>query len=99
MTWAEMDAAPIAAMPPHRLRYWQRVRRLTLGCLFTWFGLTFALIFYARELADITVLGWPLSFYMAAQGLTLIYVVIIGLYAWAMRRFDRQLRDELHDGQ
>jgi putative solute:sodium symporter small subunit len=46
-------------------------------------------IFFARELAGFTFFGWPVSFYMAAQGTTLIYVGIVGCYAWRMRRFDR----------
>lgn len=77
---------------PRRLRYWQRVRRLTLCCLLTWFGVTFCVIFFARDLAELTFFSWPLSFYMAAQGLTLFYVLIIGVYALVMRHFDREFK-------
>jgi len=37
-----------------------------------------------------TVFGWPLSFYLAAQGASLVYLAIIGAYAWQMRRLDRR---------
>ena len=69
--------------------YWRRTRRFTLLLLLIWFIATFAVIFFARELADFTFFGWPVSFYMAAQGTTLIYVGIVGCYAWRMRRLDR----------
>jgi putative solute:sodium symporter small subunit len=75
-----------------RLRYWQHVRRLTLCCLLAWFGVTFCVIFFARDLAGLTFFNWPLSFYMAAQGLTLFYVLIIGVYALVMRFLDRDFK-------
>ena len=82
-----------------RLAYWQRVRRLTTLCLLSWFGVTFLVIFYARELSTVIVLGWPLSFYMAAQGLTLVYVLICGVYALAMRKSDRLFEGAAHDAE
>jgi len=72
--------------------YWRRTRRLTLLLLLVWFGVTFTVIFFARELSHFTLFGWPLSFYMAAQGATLIYVGIVGCYAWRMRRFDQMAK-------
>ena len=69
--------------------YWRRTRRFTLLLLMVWFIVTFIVIFFARELAGFTFFGWPVSFYMAAQGTTLVYVGIVGCYAWRMRHFDR----------
>jgi len=37
-----------------------------------------------------TLFGWPLSFYMAAQGLVVIYLIIVAVYTWQMQRFDRE---------
>lgn len=70
------------------LIHWARVRRLTLALLLLWFIFTFGVIFFARELSGLTLLGWPLSFYMAAQGSTLIYLLIIAFYALAMKKLD-----------
>ena len=85
-------AAHPAELENKRLRYWQRVRRLTLCCLLAWFGVTFCVIFFARDLDALTFFSWPLSFYMAAQGLTLFYVLIVGVYALVMRLFDRDFK-------
>lgn len=73
----------------HR-EYWSRNLRLTLLLLVIWFVVTFVMGFYARELATINFAGWPLSFYMGAQGSLIIYVVIIGVYAKKMRQLDEQ---------
>lgn len=69
--------------------YWQRTVRLTQILLFLCLGATFCIVFFARELSGITVLGWPLSSYMAGQGIVVINVLIVGIYAWCMDRLDR----------
>jgi len=82
-----------------RLRaYWPRARLLSFLLLAAWFLATFLTVFFARELADIEIFGWPVSFYMAAQGLALLYLSLIGLYVLHMRRLDRGLRKEAKDG-
>ncbi len=81
----------------HFVRYWRRVRALTLALLLLWFAASFIVIFFARELSSVTLWGWPLHFYLAAQGVTLVYLAIIGAYALAMRRIDRLGRREGHD--
>ncbi|MGB4346584.1 MAG: DUF4212 domain-containing protein [Burkholderiaceae bacterium] len=79
--------------------YWQRVRYLTLSLLVIWFLVSFGLIFFARELSGLIVFGWPLPFYMAAQGSMLVYLVIIGVYALAMKKIDAATRASLAEGQ
>lgn len=69
--------------------YWTRVRRLTALVFLAWFGLTFVLPWFARELA-FDFFGWPFSFWLAAQGAPLVYIVLAGLYARRMERFDRR---------
>lgn len=79
--------------------YWRSLKRLTLILAAAWFGITVTVIFFARELSALTILGWPFSFYMAAQGSTLIYVVITGLYAWRMSVLDARRAGRSSDGQ
>lgn len=73
-----------------RSRYWKRTRRFTAVLGFAWLATTFIVIYFARELSGITLFGWPVSYYMAAQGATLLYVAIVGAYAWHMARLDRR---------
>lgn len=78
-----------------RARHWQRTRRMTGILLALWLATTLVPLFYARELARFTLFGWPLSFYLAAQGAALVYLAIVGVYAWRMRRIDAQYHKEL----
>ena len=70
-------------------RHWRRVRRMTGWLLAVWLLATFCIVFFARELSGLAIFGWPLSFYLAAQGASLTYLAIIGAYAWRMRILDR----------
>ena len=78
-----------------RAAHWRRTRKITFILLALWLATTFGTAFFARELATVTLAGWPLSFYLAAQGAALIYLAILGAYALAMRRFDRRFQSEL----
>lgn len=73
---------------PHQC-YWHRTLRLTAVLLLIWFLVSFVVSYYARELS-FEFLGWPFSFWMAAQGSLLVYGLIIAWYAWAMNRLDRE---------
>ena len=68
--------------------YWHKNLNLTAVLLVIWFVVTFVMAWYARPLAEISFFGWPLSFYMAAQGSLIVYVVLIYVYAKRMRKLD-----------
>ena len=72
--------------------HWHRTRRLTAILLAAWFALTFGTIFFARELSGLRFFGWPLSFYLLAQGVILFYAALIAFYAWRMDQLDRTYR-------
>ena len=73
----------------HR-EYWRRNLTITAILLTVWFIATFVEGWYARELNAFSFLGFPLGFYMSAQGSLVIYVVIIGIYAWYMKKLDKE---------
>lgn len=72
----------------HR-QYWQKNLRITGILLAIWFVVTFVAGYYARDL-NFTFFGWPFSFWVAGQGALIVYVVIIGYYAYYMNRLDRE---------
>jgi putative solute:sodium symporter small subunit len=78
-----------------RAAHWRRTRRVTVALLALWLATGFGTVFFARDLAYLTLFGWPLSFYMAAQGASLVYLAIIGGYAWRMRLLDREFARQL----
>ena len=71
----------------HR-HYWRKNLALTAILLAIWFVVTYVMAWFARPLAEITFFGWPLSFYMAAQGSLIVYIILIAVYAWKMRQYD-----------
>jgi putative solute:sodium symporter small subunit len=77
-------------------QYWQKNLRLTGILLAIWFVVTFVIGWFARDLQSITFLGFPLQFYMGAQGSLIIYVLIIWYYARAMNKLDREYG--VHEG-
>jgi putative solute:sodium symporter small subunit len=73
-------------------RLWRRRTRATGWLLAVWFAVTFGVSFFAREL-DLIVLGWPLSFWVAAQGALLVYMVLVVVFAHRMGRIDEERDD------
>ena len=71
--------------------YWRKNLVITAILLVIWFVATFVEGWYARELNSITFLGFPLGFYMSAQGSLIIYVVII----WHLRALHEQARQRI----
>ncbi len=71
------------------LAYWRANLRLSAVLLSVWFVVTFVMAWYARDLS-FNFFGWPLSFYMAAQGAPIIYVLLIWYYAKRMDELDAQ---------
>jgi putative solute:sodium symporter small subunit len=70
--------------------YWSKNLTITAILLVIWFVVTFVIGYFAVELNNIRFFGWPLPFYMGAQGSLIIYVLIIWYYARYMNRLDKQ---------
>lgn len=73
----------------HR-EYWQKNLRITAILMAIWFVVTYVVGFFATAINQITIFGWPLAFYMGAQGALVIYVIIIFFYARYMNRLDQE---------
>lgn len=68
-------------------RYWNKTLRITGILMAIWFFVTFGLTYFARDL-NFNFFGWPFSFWVAAQGALIVYVCIIGYYAYYMNKLD-----------
>jgi len=76
-------------MRSHR-RYWRRNLVVIALLLGLWALVTFGVAYYGRELSRIDFFGWPLSFWVGAQGTLIVYLGIIVFYARFMNRLDDQ---------
>lgn len=73
----------------HR-EYWRKNLVVTTILLVIWFVVTFVIGYYAIPLSEVTFMGWPIPFYMGAQGSLIIYVLIIWYYASYMNKLDQE---------
>ena len=71
--------------------YWLKTRRLTFSLLAIWIAVTFGLSWFSDELNSSSIFGFPLGFYMAAQGSLFIFLALIWFYNWKMRKVDGEL--------
>jgi putative solute:sodium symporter small subunit len=68
--------------------FWRRTKRLTLGLGAVWLAVNLAVPWFARELNALQVFGFPLGYWLAAQGTLFVYLTIIAVYALAMDRIE-----------
>lgn len=71
----------------NRKLHWRGNLRLTGALLALWFGVSFVLTYFGRDLA-FDFFGWPFGYWVAAQGALLVYGFIVWYYARAMDRLD-----------
>jgi len=77
--------------------YWRKNLVITAILLSIWFVVTFVEGWFARELNSVSFFGFPLGFYMSAQGSLIVYVVLIFIYARYMNALDREY--DVHEGE
>lgn len=70
--------------------YWKATSRLTLGLLVIWFAVSFGAGILFRDFLDTwSIGGAPLGFWFAQQGAIYVFVVLIFVYCFAMRRIEK----------
>ncbi|MDD1795796.1 DUF4212 domain-containing protein [Enterovibrio makurazakiensis] len=71
--------------------YWQKNVRLMAGLLVVWFVVSFGCgILFVDELNQIRIGGYKLGFWFAQQGSIYTFLAIIFIYAFQMRKLDRE---------
>lgn len=71
-------------------RYWRRTSTLMWTMLALWVFFSFVIHFFVNPLNSIEFLGFPLGFYMAAQGSLIAFVVMLFVYASVQDKIDRE---------
>jgi putative solute:sodium symporter small subunit len=70
--------------------YWAANVRLIMALLLIWCGVTFLPILFVDQLNQVEVLlGFPLGYYMGAQGSLIAFIILIFVYIWCMERLDQ----------
>ena len=76
--------------PQQRDAYWQKTSRLMWIIMAWWVFFSFLIPAFAVQLNTISILGFPLGFYMAAQGSLISYVVLCFWNASAQNKIDEE---------
>lgn len=80
-----------ADITPEKARaYWARTSGLMWTMLAIWLVASFLVHIFAPTLNTIHFLGFPLGFYMAAQGSLIIFVVMLFWFARRQNRIDEE---------
>lgn len=83
--------------PEQRQTYWRYNVKLTTILLVIWFVVTYLLGgLWAATLNEIVIIGFPLGYYIAAQGSLAVFVIEIVIYAKLMNAKDLEygIREE-----
>ena len=72
--------------------HWRKTTRLMLIHLGVWFFFGFVIHMFVKPLNNIVIpiLGFPLGFYMAAQGSLIVFVVMLFLFARQQEKIDQE---------
>jgi len=76
--------------PERRIEHWKKTSRLMWTLMFWWFVFSFGVHMFAVQLNSITILGFPIGFYMAAQGSLIAFVVLCVWNAKSQNRLDEE---------
>jgi putative solute:sodium symporter small subunit len=72
--------------------HWRRTTRLMFTYLGVWFFFGYVIHFFVIPLntIKIPILGFPLGFYMAAQGSLIVFVTMLFVFARQQDKIDRE---------
>lgn len=71
-------------------RYWARTSTLMWIMLVLWIFFSFIIHVFVGQLNSIKILGFPLGFFMAAQGSLWVFVAMLFWFAWRQDKIDRE---------
>jgi putative solute:sodium symporter small subunit len=83
MQRVQVDKATLAA-------YWAENKRLTTITLVIWALVSFGAAFFVESLNAVVIFGFPLGYYLSAQGSLIVFVLLVFNYARAMNAVDRK---------
>lgn len=75
---------------PDRVSYWNKTRSLMFVMLGLWVFFGYFIHLFAVQLNTIVIFGFPLGFYMAAQGSLIAFVVMLFWFARKQNSIDEE---------
>ena len=74
----------------NREEHWRRTRSLMIIHLIVWFFFAYILQWFASDLNQFRFLGFPVGFYMSAQGALFAFVIQLFVFVKQQDRIDHE---------
>ena len=71
-------------------RHWEKTKGLMMLTLSSWFIFSIVIFMFGESLNNGSFLGYPLAYYMCAQGSIIIFVVLIFWFANRQEKIDEE---------
>ncbi len=71
-------------------RYFKEKNRYMFLYLIIWIGVSFGVVLFAEPLSEISLNGFPLHYFMGAQGSILTFIILLFVNAVVSDRIDRK---------
>ena len=71
-------------------RYWGKVRNLTILVIVVWFLASYGAVIVGNWLNKISILGFPLGYYMGAQGALIVFLLLQIVFNKKMDAIDKE---------
>jgi len=71
-------------------RHWEKTRGLMIMTLAIWFVFSIVIFMFGEGLNNASFLGYPLAYYMCAQGSIVVFVVLIFWFANRQEKIDEE---------
>ena len=68
--------------------HWRRTKNLMFVHIVIWFIFSYVVHWIAPALNKMNFMGWPLGFYMAAQGSLIVFVIQLFVFSWQQNKID-----------
>ncbi len=71
-------------------RHWEKTKGLMMLTLAIWFVFSIVIFMFGESLNNGSFLGYPLAYYMCAQGSIVVFVVLIFWFANRQEKIDEE---------
>ena len=71
-------------------KHWEKTKGLMMLTLTIWFVFSIVIFMFGESLNNGSFLGYPLAYYMCAQGSIIIFVVLIFWFANRQEKIDEE---------
>ena len=74
----------------NKTRHWEKTKFHTIITLLIWLFFSIIIFMFGHDLNSYTFLGYPLAYYMSAQGSLLAFVILLFWFANKQEAIDKE---------